>query len=355
MWHKAWSIIASGAIAALPTLGIAQDATETKEPHPVIRTLRVVAKQLADGKQVLVAEEVEEKGDASKYWIGIGIGELSDIVREQLGLEHGLVVDNVLPDSPAIKAGFKKNDILVKAGDKPFAQPADLVNAVEEAKESELAIGVLRGGKEMTIKVTPAKRPDQPQFEARSIEVPGAAPGALHEEIKRLEEALKALRGHGGEGAGIVIPRPAFVAPRHVEVIVKHEFPKDLSISVTKEGDQPAKIHVKRGDKEWDVTEDKLGELPEDVRPHVHHFFGGARLHTGGLKVAVPTAVPPALPGAPATPIPTAPVAPPSTARAFAYRLDSRETDQKLGEIMKELKALRKEVDELRGKSSEEK
>jgi hypothetical protein len=51
-------------------------------------------------------------------------------------------------------------------------------------------------------------------------------------------------------------------------------------------------------------------------------------------------------PAVPATPAPT-------TARAFAYRLDSRETDQKLDEIMKELKALRKEVDEIRGKSAD--
>jgi S1-C subfamily serine protease len=82
-------------------------------------------------------------------------GELSDIVKEQLGLEHGLLVDNVFPESPAIKAGFKKNDILVKVGDQPLKEAADLVKAVEEAKETEVTIGLLRGGKELSLKVRP--------------------------------------------------------------------------------------------------------------------------------------------------------------------------------------------------------
>ena len=70
---------------------------------------------------------------------------------------------------------------------------------------------------------------------------------------------------------------------------VKHgEFPKDLSVQINKEGGQPAKIHVKRGDKEWDVTEEKLAELPGDIKHHVEELLGKAmasykamRRHTG--------------------------------------------------------------------------
>ena len=47
-----------------------------------------------------------------------------------------------------------------------------------------------------------------------------------------------------------------------------------MSIVISKEGDQPAKIVVKRGDEKWEVTEKELDKLPADVRPHVEHMFG---------------------------------------------------------------------------------
>jgi hypothetical protein len=246
------------------------------------------------------------------------------------------------------------------------------VKAVEEAKESELTLKLLRGGKELSLKVTPAKRP-APEFEARVIELPkDGQPGQLHEEIKRLEEALKMLKEKGGnEGAGIVFARPGFVTPQSIDVYVKRgQFPNDLSISVAKEGNTPAKIHVKKGEKEWDLAEDKLGELPDDVRPHVYHFFGGlwgpglkemaSRGLLKGPKVAPPaTAAAPysrAVPPTPATPVPAPPAAdgPRTGGRAFQYRIETRGADDKFDEILKELKELRQDVDELRGKSADD-
>ena len=367
-----WSCVGTGALSVLlPLVGFAQ----TEEPvptqaRPTVRSLRLAAQRPANVVPLQV-EAAQAEATASKYWIGIGLGGvLDDIVKEQLGLEHGLVVDDVLPDSPAQKAGFQKNDILVKVGDKALAEPMDLVKAVEEAKESELSIGLLRGGKETTLKVTPSKRPEQ-EFEARVIELPkSVVPGQLQEEIKRLEDVLRALKEKGGgEGAGVVFARPGFLTPQRFEVFTKRlDFPKDLSISVTKEGDTPAKIHVKKGDQEWDVTEDKMSDLPDDVRPHVHHFFGGLwgpglkemaeKSLVGGPKtVRYPQPVPPTTAPVPSPPASSAvpPTEAPRTARAYAYRLESRGSEEKLDAIMKELKALRKEVDELRGKSGEEK
>ena len=41
------------------------------------------------------------------------------------------------------------------------------------------------------------------------------------------------------------------------------------------QGDEPAKIQVKRGDDEWDVTEKELDQLPEEIRAHVKKYLGG--------------------------------------------------------------------------------
>ena len=93
----------------------------------------------------------------SEYWIGIGLGGLPDIAKQQLGVKDGLVVSEVMDDDPAAKAGFKKNDILVKAGDAPVKAPADLIKAVDASHGKQMIITIVRGGKDRTIEVTPAK------------------------------------------------------------------------------------------------------------------------------------------------------------------------------------------------------
>jgi hypothetical protein len=47
-----------------------------------------------------------------------------------------------------------------------------------------------------------------------------------------------------------------------------------MSVVISKEGDQPAKIVVKRGDDKWELTEKELNKLPADIRPHVERMLG---------------------------------------------------------------------------------
>src|SRR5688572_7138696 len=234
-WTRTW--LAAGALsAALPLASTvsAEDPPATRyAPTPAVRSLRLVAEQLADPEAGAFAfpQEIPH----SDYWIGVGIGELADIVKHQLGIEHGLVVNDAYPDSPASKAGFQQHDILTKVGDKALKEPADLVKAVDEAKETELSITLLRGGKEMTLKVSPMKRPEPEVRETQILRVPAGASGELQAEIKKLEEALAQLKGKvGGDGLSLMFARPG--------VVTAHAFtrsanlPKDLSVSVTKEG-----------------------------------------------------------------------------------------------------------------------
>jgi hypothetical protein len=360
-WVRRW-LTAGALTAALPLMNgqlYAEDQEDTESKPLPARVLRILDEKLVDADAARFAYAAE--APASRYWIGIGLGELPEIAKKQLGIEHGLVVGEAFPESPAAKAGFQAHDILMKVGETALKEPADLVKAVEEAKETEMSITLLRGGKELTLKVTPMKRPE-PEI-ANVVRMPAGAPGELQGEIRKLEEALAQLKNKaGGEGLSLMFARPG--------VVMAHAFtrpadlPKDLSVQITKEGDQPTKIHVKKGDKEWNLTEEKLGELPDDVRPHVQNFFGrlwtplrmhgGARYGAAGPyspPVTVPVPVPPQSP-AKATPVP-----PPETRnpRAFSYRIETRGTDQKLDEIMKELKQLRKEVDELRANPEDEK
>ena len=49
-------------------------------------------------------------------------------------------------------------------------------------------------------------------------------------------------------------------------VVGPTEIPNGVSISVHRDGDGPAKITIRRGDDSWEVTEDSIDELPQDLR-----------------------------------------------------------------------------------------
>ena len=74
-------------------------------------------------------------------------------MKSQLGLkdDEGLVVVHLVEDGPAAKAGVKRHDLVVSAGDKKLRRVPDLVDAVNDGDGKEISLKVLRGGKEQRI------------------------------------------------------------------------------------------------------------------------------------------------------------------------------------------------------------
>jgi hypothetical protein len=58
-----------------------------------------------------------------------------------------------------------------------------------------------------------------------------------------------------------------------------------MTIIVHKQGEHPTKITVTRGEDSWEVTEQELDKLPDDVRPHVERMLG--RLPMAGREFRV--------------------------------------------------------------------
>ncbi len=102
-----------------------------------------------------------EPASATHYWIGLEANPLGKPGRAKLKVDadFGLLVEHVRPASPADKAGLKANDVLLKAGDKPLRQTADLAAAIQESKGSDLKLEIERDGKLQKIVVQPAQRP----------------------------------------------------------------------------------------------------------------------------------------------------------------------------------------------------
>jgi S1-C subfamily serine protease len=95
------------------------------------------------------ADDTKKSEPEKKAFLGVG---LSD--------EEGAIKIQVLPDSPADKAGLKDGDILLKIGDTEIKAPKDAIETVAKAKPGDkLKIQIRRDEKEQTITVTLAEKP----------------------------------------------------------------------------------------------------------------------------------------------------------------------------------------------------
>jgi hypothetical protein len=208
---------------------------------------------------------------AGQYWLGIECLPVMPALRTQLNLpeKQGLLGGAGGPEGPAAKAGILQHDILLRVGDHPLSGPRDLVQAVEAAKGATLKIELIRGGKPKTIEATPAKRPN----EARRMIGPPPESADWDTVQKWLEGMWGREEGQAEHPpVGFRLFGPGVIVPK--DVLIPRPLPPDMSVIVSKESNQPAKIVVKRGDQKWEVTERELDKLPADVRPFVEGMLG---------------------------------------------------------------------------------
>lgn len=78
----------------------------------------------------------------------------------QLPEHDGALVQRVLDDSPAQKAGLRRGDLVVAAAEQPVKGPSELLQQVERSTVGEpLALSVIRGQKELSLTIRPAALP----------------------------------------------------------------------------------------------------------------------------------------------------------------------------------------------------
>jgi membrane-associated protease RseP (regulator of RpoE activity) len=108
----------------------------------------------------------------TKYFIGVPVKPIDSTLRAhlpELPANQGLVAESIIDDSPAAKAGLKPDDILLAVGDKPITDTETLIAQVQASGGKPTQVKILRGGKPMTLEVTPAPRKDAPE-EGQAVE-----------------------------------------------------------------------------------------------------------------------------------------------------------------------------------------
>jgi len=101
-----------------------------------------------------VMKQLIAHGKVERGTLGVDAQDLSPRVAAALGIKasSGALITNVLPDSPAAKAGLKPGDLVTRVNGKPVTDAQDLRNAQGLATVgSTLALGVDRSGKQLRI------------------------------------------------------------------------------------------------------------------------------------------------------------------------------------------------------------
>ncbi len=104
-----------------------------------------------------VATQIIDKGYFSRPFMGISYQAISPDLAAMYNLpaKWGIYVTKVASDSPASKAGLQADDIITSIGGVKMDETHDYLNMLYTYKPGDtVSLGVVRGGKEMTLDIT---------------------------------------------------------------------------------------------------------------------------------------------------------------------------------------------------------
>ncbi|MCH7526910.1 MAG: PDZ domain-containing protein [Planctomycetes bacterium] len=130
-------------------------------------TRRVVVRRVSaggDGEHVMrirvMANKVKENEGGG--WLGVQMGNVTEALRAQLGDVEGIVVLNVIEDSPAAEAGFEQHDIILEINDEKIGGDlAEMGKRIRQAgPDARMKFTVLRDGERRNVIATLGERSD---------------------------------------------------------------------------------------------------------------------------------------------------------------------------------------------------
>ncbi len=159
-----------------------------------------------------IMDQLVKTGKVVRGWLGVAIQELTPELAKQFGLADtkGVLVSDVMDESPAKKAGFERADVITEYDGKPMDSPTHLRNAVAQTPI----------GKKVTVKLIRDKKPKQ--LDLTIVEQPksfgqigseengeSTAPtGVLSDiDVRELSEELAARYGLKTSERGVIIVR----------------------------------------------------------------------------------------------------------------------------------------------------
>ena len=168
----------------------------------------------------LAPQDGEIAAAPSKYWIGATVETTPELLVAQLPIKEGegILLQYVVPESPAAKAGLQRFDVVVKIDGAPIANASDVAKIVDKTGDKTVKVEFFRKGKLTETNLTPAERP---QNDVRLFPF-GAPNGGSRFQIVRpglivstpeaenAEDAPKAEENAEAKSAEVLLPHQGF-------------------------------------------------------------------------------------------------------------------------------------------------
>jgi serine protease Do len=153
----------------------------------------------------LIVDELIKDGKVRRGLLGVNIQDLNESLAKSFGISstEGALVSQVVPDSPAEKAGIKAGDIITKFNGEPVTGASHLKNMVGREKPgTATTLTVVRDKKPFDVKVNVTERTQKMVAAAKSSTGEGEKVNELGLELEKIPAAVAEKLGLK-EGQGL--------------------------------------------------------------------------------------------------------------------------------------------------------
>ncbi len=159
-----------------------------------------------------VVDAIIADGRVARGWLGISVQPADDDMAASLGADGaiGVVVNQVVPGSPAQLAGLEAGDLITEVGGKQIRTPGELIATIgHRSPGSELAITAFRAGEMEEFNATLAERESDEKVKTKT---PKAKPSATS--LERLGLTLTELSASDAASLGVTAEEGALAVER---------------------------------------------------------------------------------------------------------------------------------------------
>jgi serine protease Do len=169
----------------------------------------------------IVVDQLLQFGETRRGWLGVSIDEMTPKLATELGLDRprGAVVSVVRPNSPALAAGLKPNDVILDFNKRPVITSRDLTRAVAETPVgATVPMTVLREKKRVVLKVTVDRREQRVLAAAPNGELPKGALKTSGLTLQRVTREVADAFGLDEAAEGVVVTAVDPDSPAAIEL-----------------------------------------------------------------------------------------------------------------------------------------
>jgi serine protease Do len=120
-----------------------------------------------------VIESLKTNHKVTRGWLGVQIQPVTQDIAESLGLENakGAIISELTDGSPALKAGLKSGDTILKVDGTDIADARDLAKVISRVTPGKVVqLSIIRGGKAETVPVTLEAMPADVKMASTKVE-----------------------------------------------------------------------------------------------------------------------------------------------------------------------------------------